>query len=132
MGYKVIPNTSYGNLSGNFRLASREYGAVNFLRNKMRMNIDHIAKVLGRSKASVHRVIRISGLPRIDNRGQTKNAWKVRQYDFDHMKHNLRIKVKLYLKGLVDTLDEALVIRMVPLSFFECENSDGEEDEDPA
>ena len=131
---RVYSKHSYGNLSGNFRLTSREYGAVNYMRRKMGMNLKHISEVLGRSPASVHRVLRIGNALNIDNRGQTRTTSNNRRYNHLMNRRNLRIRIRMWFHGIVDTLQEALEVRNIPLPLLKklSESSTLEEDEDPA
>ncbi len=131
---KVISKHSYGSLSGKFRLSSREYGAVNYMRRRMGMNMSHIAEVLGRSPASVHRVLRIGNALNIDNRGQTRTTSNNRRYNHLMNRRTLRIRIRMWFHGIVDTLQEALEVRNIPLPLLKKlnESSDSEEDEDPA
>ena len=96
------------------------------------MNLTNIAKVLGRSVASVHRVLRIGTPCHVDNRGQTKTTYNNRRYTFDMNKRNLQIRVRMWFLGLVDTIQEALDMPMIPLALIESENQTLDEDEDPA
>ena len=130
----MIYKPSYGSLSGSFRLTSREYGAVNYLRHRKRMNLKNIAEVLGRSPASVHRVLRIGNNLNIDNRGQTRTTSNNRRYSYLMNRRTLRIRIRMWFHGIVDTLQEALEVRNIPLPLLKklSESSDSEEDEDPA
>lgn len=130
----MISKSSYGSLSGAFRLTSREYGAVNYMRRRMNMNLTHIASALGRSVASIHRVIRVGAPCPVDNRGQTKTAYGNRRYAFDMNKRSLRLRVRMYFLGIVDTLQEALDAQSIPLPLLKklSESTGDSEEEDPA
>jgi len=121
----------YGNLSASFRLTPREYGAIQYLRFTKRMNMQHIATVLGRSLATIHRVtgpLKIAG--HVDNRGQSASQVNQRQYQFINSKPTIKLSVRLWLRGLVDSLAEAFDKRVIRLALSE---SSGDEDpEDPA
>lgn len=117
-------------LSQSFRLTPREYGAVNYLRYNKRMNMEHIASLLGRSLATVHRVTNLNNIGRVDNRGQQANQVNVRRYQFAVSKPMMKLSLRLWLRGLVDSLSEAFDARIVKRLVSE---SSGDEDaEDPA
>ena len=130
----MVFQPSYGSLSGSFRLQSREYGAVNYMRRKMGMNISHIATVLGRSPASIHRVIRIGSHCPVDNRGQTRTTSNNRRYNYLMNRRSLRIRIRMWFHGIVDTLQEALEVRNLPLPLLRklSESCADEDEEDPA
>jgi IS30 family transposase len=126
----MVSSNTYGSLSGSFRLTPRESGAVNYLRYTKRMNMDQIASLLGRSLATVHRVTNLNRVGRVDNRGQCANAVNVRRYQFAMARPMIRLSLRLWLRGLVDSLSEAFDARIVKRILSE---SSGDEDaEDPA
>ena len=124
--------SSYGSLSGSFRLTNREYGAVNYLRYAKRMNIAHIAKILDRSLSTIHHAVSLNILEHLDNRGQSKTEAKNRNANFSFNEKALRIRIKMWLIGLCDTIKEAMQTPLAPLPLIVTENTGDEQDEDPA
>jgi len=96
------------------------------------MNISHIHDVLDRSLATIHRVTNMNRLENVDNRGQTDSEYASRQLAFSHEKKNIQIRLKLWFNDIVDTIQEAFETPMIPLALIQSENSQAEEDEDPA
>lgn len=121
---------TYDSLSGSFRLTPRESGAVNYLRYAKRMNMEQIASLLGRSLATVHRVTNLNKVGRVDNRGQCANAVNVRRYQFAMARPMMKLSLRLWLRGLADSLNEAFDARIVKRILSE--SSGDEEDQDPA
>lgn len=120
------------NLSVNFRLTPQEYGAINYLRFRKGMNLAHISDILGRSLATIHRVTDMLTHETVDNRGQRHTAYATRQLAFSKQVKTLRLRLKMWFTGLVDTLEEALEMNLVPLALIASENIIEEEDEEPA
>jgi IS30 family transposase len=117
-------------LSQSFHLTPRESGAVNYLRYAKRMNMEQIASLLGRSLATVHRVTNLNRVGSVDNRGQCANAVNVRRYQFAMARPMMKLSLRLWLRGLVDSLSEAFDARIVKRIISE--SSGDEEDQDPA
>ncbi len=133
MGVKETTFHSYTSLSGKFRVAPREYGAVNYLRYRRQMNIAHIAELMGRSLATVHRILSMRPVDHVDNRGQTKSVYQSRTRSFALGKNLMRLQIKTWLRGLADTVTEALEDRTLTAALIRLlsEISEGDEDEDP-
>lgn len=125
---------SYTSLSGTFRVSPREHGAINYLRYRRRMNIAHIASLMERSLATVHRVLSLRVLDHVDNRGQAKSVYQGRARSFAAGRALMRLQLKTWLRGLTDTVIEAFENKTLTaaLTRLLTENSEGEEDEDPA
>ena len=131
----MLSATSYGSLSGSFRLTNKEYGAINYLRYSRRWNIAHIADILGRSLSTVHRVLTISNLERLDNRGRKQSEARSCEASYRGNKPTLRIQLKLWFDGYVDTLKQAMaqgVVSWTLVKMLLTENSIASQDEDPA
>lgn len=127
----MITANRYGNLSESFRLTPREYGAIQFLRFNKRLNMEHIASLLGRSLATIHRVTDpLKKYASVDNRGQTVNQVNARRYQYTTSKSMVRLGVRLWLKGLVDSMQEAFDMRVIRR--LVSESSGDEDDQDPA
>lgn len=128
----VIHN--YTSLSGSFRVSSREYGAINYLRYRRRMNLSHIAELLDRSLATVHRVLSLRVVDAVDNRGQTKSVYQGRARSFAVGRALMRLQLKTWLRGFADTVIEAFENQALTAALMKLltENSEGDEDEDPA
>lgn len=131
----MISQSSYGSLSGTFRLSSKEYGAINYLRHTRKWNLAHIAETLGRSLATIHRVLEISNLSNIDNRGRKQVEARNLNTQFQQNLRIFKIQVKLWLDGYVDTIKDAMAEGVVSWTLVKqllSENSADTEDEDPA
>ena len=128
----MVSISSYGSLSGSFRLTNREYGAVNYLRYARRMNIAHIAEVLDRSLSTIHHAASMNIHEHIDNRGQSKVVAKNRSRIFAFERLVLKTRVKMWLVGLCESLAEAMKTPVAPLPLIVTENTVDEEAEDPA
>lgn len=115
-------------------MSSREHGAINYLRYRHGMNISHIADLAGRSLATVHRVLSIRPIDHVDNRGQTKSVYQGRARSFAAGRALMRLQLKTWLRGFADTVIEAFEDRTLTAALIRLlsENSEGEEDEDPA
>lgn len=72
------------------------------------MNVAHIAELLHRSLATVHRVLSLNPFERIDNRGQTRTQYLNGKSHYLRMKPVFRIRLKLWLDGLCQTMKEAM------------------------
>jgi hypothetical protein len=94
------------------------------------MNMEQIASLLGRSLATVHRVTNLNKVGRVDNRGQSENQVNVRRYQFAIARPMIKLSLRLWLRGLVDSLNEAFDARIVKRILSE--SSGDEEDLDPA
>lgn len=117
--------------------------AIQHMRVNMHMSINHIAKVLGRSNQTIHRFTnwynedRIrAGLPSIDNRTSSPTSRTKGVINFMSNLLDLRIRVGLFLKGLVDSMAEALALKPGTVSLFfegdeESENTLAGEDDEP-
>ena len=130
-GLSMASTQSYGSLSGSFRLTDREHGVIQYLRLRKRMNVQHIASLLGRSLSTVHSALEnVRHLEHVDNRGQTKRIFGIRRLQFDMSRTQFRLGLKLLFKGMVQSIPEAFdltVIRKIVT-----ENSGDEDAEDPA
>jgi len=122
-------------LSGTYRVGAKELGAMCELRinRKMRLSINQIADVFDRSTSTVHSYV---GKLKYDNRRAHPTVRRNRNRQFTFMLPSLRLKIKMYFKGLFQTIEEALLCKTIPISsldwFLETENSPIEEEEDPA
>ncbi len=125
---------THTSLSRTFRVSSREHGAINYLRYRQGLNIAHIANLAGRSLATVHRVLSIRVVDHVDNRGQTKSVYQGRASSSAAGRALMRLQLKTWLRGFADTVIEAFEDRTLAAALIRLlsENSEGEEDEDPA
>lgn len=130
----MYSNNSKRSLSGSFRLSPREHGAINHLRYRRNMNLQHIATLLNRSVATVHRALNIRPLDHVDNRGQTRTAYKARAQAFVRRMSLMKLQLKTYLAGLVETVAEALEngALTATLQRLLSENSGSTDEDDPA
>lgn len=141
---KVVKNLKTTTLSRFFRVMDREAMAIQHMRENMHMSVNHIAKVLGRSTQTVHRFTSwynetraMGGLPTIDNRNHSPKTRTLGVMNFMSNLMDMRIRVGLFLKGLVDSMAEALALKPGTVSLFfeesgESENTlTGEADEPP-
>ena len=124
---------NYTSLSGSFRVSPREHGAINYLRYRRRMNLTHIAELMERSVATVHRVLSLRVVDHVDNRGQTKSVYQGRARSFAAGRALMRLQIKTWLRGFADTVIEAFEDRTLTAALIRLltESSEGEEDEDP-
>ena len=115
-------------LSGSFRLTGKEYAACSYLRANRKMSVNHIAKLLGRSTASVHRVLELAGIGG-ENRGKPASVHAARITAFTKQMRMLRMSLRAYFLGLVTTLREAF--DEVALGNLLTENSDCSTGDEP-
>ena len=129
----MISTTKHTSLSRTFRVSSREYGAINYLRYRQGLNIAHIADLAGRSLATVHRVLSLRVVDHVDNRGQTKAVYQGRARSFAASRALMRLQLKTWLRGFADTVIEAFEDRTLTAALIRLltENSEGEDDAEP-
>lgn len=134
MGVDETTFHNHTSLSKTFRVSSREHGAINYLRYRKKLNIAHIAVLAKRSVATVHRVLSIRVVDHVDNRGQTKAVYQSRARNFAAGRALMKLQLKTWLRGFADTVVEAFEDRVLTAALIRLlsENSEGEEDEDPA
>lgn len=137
--YPNVVNSKLPRLSRFYRINEREAQIIQHLRVKMKLSVNHISSLLGRSTASVHSFTswynNIPGIS-VDNRRNSPSSRSMGVLAFKSKMLDLRIRVGLYLRGFVSTLEEALALRKGTLNLFfepeeESENSGDEQDEDP-
>ncbi len=97
------------------------------------MNLAHIAELMGRSVATVHRILSLRVVDHVDNRGQTKSVYQGRTRSFALGKNLMRLEIKTWLRGLADAVTGALEDRTLTIALMKLlsESSEGDEDEDP-
>lgn len=72
------------------------------------MNVAHIAELLKRSLATVHRVLTLNPYEHIDNRGQTRTQQLNTKAFYERMKPVFQVRLKMWLNGAAETLKEAM------------------------
>lgn len=104
---------------------------MQYLRFVKRMSMNHIADVFQRSTSTIH--LHVKGTP-WDNRNNPPHSRTKGVTNFQSIVHSLRLKVQLFLKGIVRDIDMAIAEKMVPVSLIDYLNeiSSEDEDEDPA
>lgn len=125
-------------LTGTYRLAPRERFAIQEL-HRRRLGQGQIAQLLGRSTSTVNSHVADSVekgyIAENDNRRHAPLTRTRGRNAFLSGLTILRVKVKLYLRGIIDTLKEALNItpgQALAVALSEAENTPGEQQEDPA
>jgi len=98
------------------------------------MNIAHIAALMERSLATVHRVLSLRVVDAVDNRGQTRAMYQGRTRSFAAGRALMRLQLKTWLRGFADTVIEAFEDKTLTAALMKLlsENSEGDEEEDPA
>lgn len=100
---------NYNSLSGSFRLSNHERVAVQILRGKLGMSINHISKTMRRSTATIQGYLKIAGMVgMIDNRGKTQTQHQNRILAFQNRVGKIRAAFNLYKNGKAGTFLEAL------------------------
>lgn len=122
------------NLAGTFRVHDREVQAMVGMRSwKQKFSMNQIAKILDRSRSTVHKYVSPIDM---DNRRNSHRARIWNNSRFNYLFNVTRLKVKMYLDGLFTTIKEALEANTIPMAtldfYFTTENSSDEEDEEPA
>ena len=119
-------------LSGTYRTTYREMAAMVQCRSKLKLSMNQIAELFGRSRQTVHRYVKYVG---VDNRRRSDSLRRHLTYHFKKTLGTLKLRVKMYIVGLAD-FKTAIKCRMVPLVtldwFLESENCYEQEEEDPA
>jgi hypothetical protein len=137
--YPDVVNSKLPRLSRFYRINNKEAQVISHLRVRMKMSVNHIASLLGRSTASIHTFSswynEIPGV-NVDNRRNSPRARSLGVISFKSKMLDLRIRIGLYLRGVVASLEEALALRQGTLSIFfepieESENSDDEQEKEP-
>ena len=102
---------NYNSLSGSFRLSNHERVAVQILRGKLGMSINHISKTMRRSTATIQGYLKIAGMVgMIDNRGKTQTQHQNRILAFQNRVGKIRAAFNLYKNGKAGTFLEALAM----------------------
>lgn len=125
----MFPTQRYGSLSGSFRVDGKELAAICALRSR-RMSMNWIAEALGRSRATVHRYV---GEMRVDNRRNTPTSRGKGRRTFQERLPMIRLKLRMYFKGLFDSIAEALDCKHVPIRCLSLasENSEAQNGDEP-
>jgi len=101
-------------------------------RSKLRLSINQIAKMMGRSTSTIHRYVK--GVA-VDNRRKRPVLRRHAHSKFQHTVFEIRIRMRMFLDGLA-SFEDAMSSKAIPLItldwFLRSENSLGEEEEDPA
>lgn len=94
-----------------FRMTPKEIGATNFMRCRMRMSINHIAELLGRSTASIHLVLRKNNMVGIlDNRGKGEVQNQNRRFAYQTRANGIKMAIRLWMDGKAESIKEALTM----------------------
>jgi len=100
-------------------------------RAKLRLSMNQIAKVFGRSTATVYKYV----TKQIDNRRLTHRARLYNNSRFKHCFTDIKIKMKMFLQGLI-SFQEAMTMDRVSIAaldwYIRSKNWSTEEEEDPA
>ena len=137
--YANVVNGKLLRVSPSYHIKDREAQAIQHLRVNMKMSVNHIAQLLGRSTASIHSFTSYYNetVGTIDNRRNKPLSRSLGVMNFKSKLLDVRLRVSLFLRGFVQSLEEALHLKPGTLNiFFEAsepsENSDAESEEDPA
>ena len=137
--YADVVNSKLMRVSPNYRIKDREAQVIQHLRVRMKLSVNHIASVLGRSTSTIHTFTSWYNqtLSPIDNRKNKPRTRSLGVMAFKSKLLELRLKVGLYLRGFVQTLEEAIHLKPGTVNIFfegpeETENTSAENEEDPA
>jgi len=101
-------------------------------RAKLRLSMNQIAKVFGRSTATVYKYVKLVG---INNRRLNHRSRLYNNSRFKHCFTDIKIKMKMFLQGLI-SFQEAMTMDRVSIAaldwYIRSKNWSTEEEEDPA